>query len=154
MMRKYLWQSASASGWHWGKSGWRLQSCQSGKGNSIELNSNYVAEQVIDLTDWQYEYGQGANNMKPTTQLVAYQSGQSSWGGKLDEISQIQFTVNMYRPLRSANKLKTYYLCRKTLQIHWHLIKVLPEAQSVSPQVTFLINQLFLIQGSTGKLLT
>ena len=101
--------SASALYGYRAKAGVILITTKSGKGNSIELNSNYVAEQVIDLTDWQYEYGQGANNMKPTTQLVAYQSGQSSWGGKLDGSPVIQFD-GVSRPyVAQKNNLKNFY---------------------------------------------
>ncbi|WP_431292889.1 carboxypeptidase-like regulatory domain-containing protein [Pedobacter sp. P26] len=46
------------------KAGVILITTKSGKGNSIELNSNYVAEQVMDRTNWQYVYGQGANGVK------------------------------------------------------------------------------------------
>ncbi len=101
--------SASALYGYRAKAGVILITTKSAKGNSIELNSNYVAEQVNDLTDWQYVYGQGANNMKPTTQLVAYQSGQSSWGGKLDGSSVVQFD-GVSRPYSAQkNNLKNFY---------------------------------------------
>lgn len=101
--------AASALYGYRAKAGVILITTKSAKGNSIELNSNYVAEQVNDLTDWQYVYGQGANNMKPTTQLVAYQSGQSSWGGKLDGSSVVQFD-GVSRPYTAQkNNLKNFY---------------------------------------------
>ncbi len=61
-----------------------------GKG-TIEFNSNYVAEQIVNVTDWQYEYGNGANGLKPTTTDAAFNAGNSSWGAKLDGSSVIQF---------------------------------------------------------------
>lgn len=62
----------------------------SGKG-TLEFNSNLVVDQVIDVTDWQYEYGSGAHGLKPTTADAAYSVGNSSWGAKLDGSPVIQF---------------------------------------------------------------
>jgi TonB-dependent SusC/RagA subfamily outer membrane receptor len=73
------------------KAGVILITTKSGKGNSIDFNSNYVTEQVVDRTDWQYIYGQGANGLKPTDALGAGQVGGSSWGAKLDGSSVVQF---------------------------------------------------------------
>ena len=73
------------------KAGVILITTKSGKGNSIEFSSNYVAEQVMDRTNWQYVYGQGVNGIKPTTQLAAASTGSSSWGAPLDGSEVIQF---------------------------------------------------------------
>lgn len=73
------------------KGGVILITTKSGKGSGIEFNSNYVAEQVVDRTNWQYVYGQGANGRKPTTAAGAAQVGGSSWGAKLDGSDVIQF---------------------------------------------------------------
>ncbi|RYY54616.1 MAG: SusC/RagA family TonB-linked outer membrane protein [Chitinophagaceae bacterium] len=62
----------------------------SGKG-TIEFNSNLVFDDVIDLTDWQYEYGNGANGVKPSTATAAFDAGNSSWGARLDGSSVVQF---------------------------------------------------------------
>lgn len=73
------------------KAGVILITTKSGKGNSIEYSSNYVAEQVMDRTNWQYVYGQGVNGLKPTTRLEAASTGSSSWGARLDGTNVIQF---------------------------------------------------------------
>jgi TonB-linked SusC/RagA family outer membrane protein len=73
------------------KAGVILITTKSGKGNSIEFSSNYVAEQVMDRTNWQYVYGQGVNGQKPATQLAAASTGSSSWGAPLDGSNVIQF---------------------------------------------------------------
>jgi len=101
--------SASALYGYRAKGGVILITTKSAQGNSIELNSNYVAEQVIDPTNWQSVYGQGANNMAPTTQLVAYQSGQSSWGGKLDGSSVVQFDGTSRPYVAQKNNVKNFY---------------------------------------------
>lgn len=62
----------------------------SGKG-TLEFNSNTTVDQVIDLTDWQYEYGNGANGIKPTTAAAAFDAGNSSWGARLDGSNVVQF---------------------------------------------------------------
>ena len=62
----------------------------SGKG-TLEFNSNFTADKVIDVTDWQYEYGNGANGLKPTNATAAYDAGNSSWGAKLDGSNVVQF---------------------------------------------------------------
>ncbi|WP_443936567.1 SusC/RagA family TonB-linked outer membrane protein [Pedobacter sp. MW01-1-1] len=83
--------AASALYGYRAKAGVILITTKSGKGNSIEFNSNYVAEQVMDRTNWQYVYGQGVNGQKPTTQLAAASTGGSSWGARLDGSNVIQF---------------------------------------------------------------
>lgn len=101
--------AASALYGYRAKAGVILITTKSGKGNSIEFNSNYVAEKIIDLTDWQYVYGQGANNVKPATQMAAFQSGQSSYGGRLDGSQVIQFD-GVARPyVAQRNNLKNFY---------------------------------------------
>lgn len=101
--------AASALYGYRAKAGVILITTKSGKGNSIEFNSNYVAEKIIDLTDWQYVYGQGANNVKPATQLAAYDAGQSSYGGLLDGSQVIQFD-GVSRPYTAQrNNLKNFY---------------------------------------------
>lgn len=107
--------AASALYGYRAKAGVILITTKSGKGNGIEFNSNYVAEQVMDLTHWQYMYGQGANNLKPTTQTVAYQSGQSSWGGKLDGSDVVQFDGVVRPYVAQRDNIKKFYRLGGTL---------------------------------------
>jgi len=91
------------------KAGVILITTKSGKGNSIEFSSNYVAEQVMDRTNWQYVYGQGVNGIKPTTQLAAASTGSSSWGAKLDGSNVIQFD-GVSRPYTAQeNNIEDFY---------------------------------------------
>jgi TonB-linked SusC/RagA family outer membrane protein len=83
--------AASALYGYRGKAGVILITTKSGKGNSVEFNSNFLAESVVNSTNWQYVYGQGANGIKPADATTAFQSGQSSWGGKLDGSNVVQF---------------------------------------------------------------
>lgn len=91
------------------KAGVILITTKSGKGNGIEFSSNYVVEQVMDRTDWQYVYGQGANGAKPVTGEGAKQVGASSWGAKLDGSNVVQFD-GVERPyVAQKNNMKNFY---------------------------------------------
>ncbi|WP_233509454.1 SusC/RagA family TonB-linked outer membrane protein [Pedobacter chinensis] len=91
------------------KSGVILITTKSGKGNSIEFNSNYVGEQIMDRTNWQYVYGQGVNGQKPATQLAAASTGGSSWGARLDGSNVIQFD-GVSRPYSAQkNNIEDFY---------------------------------------------
>jgi TonB-linked SusC/RagA family outer membrane protein len=91
------------------KAGVILITTKSGKGNSVDFNSNYVIEQVVDRTDWQYIYGQGANGVKPADALAAGQVGGSSWGARLDGSSVVQFD-GVSRPYTAQkNNIEDFY---------------------------------------------
>jgi len=83
--------AASALYGYRAKAGVILITTKSGKGNSVEFNSNYVIEQVMNRTDWQYVFGQGSNGNKPADAAAAAQVGGSSWGAKLDGSNVVQF---------------------------------------------------------------
>ena len=61
------------------------------KGIGVEVNSNYVAEDILfqSYENYQYEYGAGNLGKKPGTVAEALTS--NSWGAKLDGSSVIQF---------------------------------------------------------------
>ena len=101
--------AASALYGYRAKAGVILITTKTARGSGIEFNSNYVAEKIMDPSDWQYVYGQGANNIKPATQIAASQSGQSSWGGKLDGSNVIQFD-GVSRPyVAHKDNLENFY---------------------------------------------
>lgn len=78
------------------------KSGKSAKGSGVELNSNYVIQNVIDNTDWQNTYGQGSSGNKPTTGTQAFETGLSSWGAKLDGTDVFQFD-GVKRPYRAVS---------------------------------------------------
>ncbi|MCS3735508.1 SusC/RagA family TonB-linked outer membrane protein [Mucilaginibacter dorajii] len=101
--------AASALYGYRGKAGVILITTKSGKDSGIEFNSNFVTENVINPTNWQYVYGNGANGVKPATKNDAFQAGQSSWGGKLDGSSVIQFD-GVSRPYSAyKDNLKNFF---------------------------------------------
>ncbi|MEJ7913535.1 MAG: TonB-dependent receptor plug domain-containing protein, partial [Chitinophagaceae bacterium] len=85
-----------------------------GTGIGIEYNANYTSESPLDYTDYQYEYGQGENGVRPTTPNPT--SGQWSFGEKFKPgITQILFDgVEVpYTPQR--NQITQYYRKGNTL---------------------------------------
>ena len=80
------------------------------KGNGISLayNSNFTSETPLDYTDYQYEYGQGENGIRPTTPFPT--SGQWSFGEKFQPgMTQMLFNgVSLpYEPQR--NQISQFY---------------------------------------------
>ncbi|MBK9509057.1 MAG: SusC/RagA family TonB-linked outer membrane protein [Cytophagaceae bacterium] len=51
-----------------------------GKGIGVSYNTNFTSEKALDFTDYQYEYGQGENGVRPTSANPT--SGQWSFGEK------------------------------------------------------------------------
>ena len=62
----------------------------SGPGIGVSYNLNYTWEQPLDFTDYQYEYGQGENGVRPTSPNPT--SGQWSFGERFQPgMTQILF---------------------------------------------------------------
>ena len=74
---------------------------KSGDGLGVEINSNFVRENVIDETDFQTVYGQGYNGAKPISAADALGSMESDWGAKLDGQPTYQFD-GVKRPYSEA----------------------------------------------------
>ncbi len=78
-------------------------------GLSVEFNSNFQAETIMDNYDFQTEYGHGLNGAKPTTIEEALAQGLYSWGDQLDGSSVIQFD-GQSRPYSAAgNNVNRFY---------------------------------------------
>jgi len=67
------------------------KSGKNAKGSGVEINSNFVVQNVMDNTDWQSTYGQGNDGNKPINGSDAFETGLSSWGAKLDGTPVFQF---------------------------------------------------------------
>ncbi|MDP1814694.1 MAG: SusC/RagA family TonB-linked outer membrane protein [Leadbetterella sp.] len=76
---------------------------------AIDYNLNTVAEQAINFTDYQYEYGQGLNGKRPDNVTSALNSGMLSWGEKLDGKSTIQFDGKSYPYSAVKDNMKNFY---------------------------------------------
>jgi TonB-linked SusC/RagA family outer membrane protein len=72
-----------------------------GKGIGVTYNMNYTNEKALDFTDYQYEYGQGENGVRPTSANPT--SGQWSFGEKFAPgMTQVLFdgVTVPYEPIR------------------------------------------------------
>lgn len=79
------------------------------KGIGVELNSNFMVDEVIDNYQFQQQYGHGTQNRKPATPEEGLQYGKDSWGGKLDGSQVYQFD-GVQRPYSyTGSKIKQFY---------------------------------------------
>ena len=65
---------------------------KSGAKNSkfgVEFTSNFAAEEILDYTDYQTEYGTGSNGVRPSTQAQAQSFGNLAWGEKYDGVPTV-----------------------------------------------------------------
>jgi len=86
-------------------------------GIGVEVTSGVNVDEVLDLTDFQYEYGQGDNSTttplkgsRPGVNGVsAVNTGQFGWGDKYDGVPTIQFdgVLRPYSP--NKNRVKNFY---------------------------------------------
>lgn len=61
------------------------------KGMGIQFNSNITTDRAIDRTNFQREYGQGLDGLKPTSQMDALDNSSLAWGAKFDNSNVVQF---------------------------------------------------------------
>lgn len=65
-------------------------------GIGIEVNNNLTLNSVIDDREYQYQYGQGIQGVKPVTAVAAQASEYFSWGPKMDGSQATNFLGNTY----------------------------------------------------------
>lgn len=79
------------------------------KNLSVAINSSLTLDEVVDFTDWQYEYGQGTRGNKPLNQTETLQAGNSGWGARMDGTPVVQFD-GIARPYSPAkDNVKSFY---------------------------------------------
>lgn len=76
---------------------------------SVDYNLNYSLDAPRDMTDFQYEYGQGIGGQKPATTALAQQTARMSWGAKLDGSDVIQFDGKTYKYSAQKDNVKHFY---------------------------------------------
>ena len=95
-----------------GRNGVILITTKSGKGKKalgIELNSNVQFDKIQNFLDFQKEYGQGTEGLKPANQSAASTTIYSAWGAKLDGSQVIGFDGNMYPYSDAGDNLSRFY---------------------------------------------
>jgi len=79
-----------------------------GTGIGVEFNTNFTSETPLDFTDYQYEYGQGENGVRPQTPNP--QSGQWSFGEKFQPgMTHILFDGVQVPYVPQRNQIGQYY---------------------------------------------
>lgn len=79
------------------------------KGIGVQANNNFTVNSVHNLTDFQYQYGQGLLGVKPTTALAAQNSEYDSWGAPVDGTQAVNFLGNTYAYSPYKNNMKDFY---------------------------------------------
>ncbi len=81
------------------------------KGVGVEYNTSSAFETISVFPEFQYEYGQGVDGVKPMTQAEALNSGHTSFGAKMDGLPYIQFdgVMRPYSPVHVKDNLKSIY---------------------------------------------
>lgn len=80
------------------------------KGIGVEFTSGVVVDEVLDFTDYQYEFGQGSNGVRPFSGANAVSVGQLGWGERYDGVMTPQFD-GVSRPYEAAstNRIKDFF---------------------------------------------
>ncbi|WP_114752554.1 SusC/RagA family TonB-linked outer membrane protein [Pleomorphovibrio marinus] len=85
------------------------------QGIGVEVNSQYTAERIFNLFDFQQEYGHGSAGMVPTNPGQGREFGGISWGGRLDGSPVYQFDGEQ-RPYEYAgDNFERFYRTGSTL---------------------------------------
>ena len=100
------------------KDGVIIITTKSGEGSSgigIEYNMSFKASDILDYTDFQMEYGQGENQVRPATSAEASGNAYWSFGEKFDGALTPQFDGTEKPYLPHPGKLGKFYLTGLTL---------------------------------------
>ncbi|MBS1915637.1 MAG: SusC/RagA family TonB-linked outer membrane protein [Bacteroidetes bacterium] len=76
---------------------------------AVEFNTNNVIDKVINYQDYQWQYGQGQNGVKPANATAALNTDRLSWGAKLDGSQVVGFDGNQYAYSAYKDNFKNFY---------------------------------------------
>jgi len=81
------------------------------KGVGIEVSSDGTFGTPSEFPNFQYEYGQGNDGVKPATAAAALSSGRLSYGAKMDGSMVLQFdgVARPYSPFRVKDNVNNFY---------------------------------------------
>jgi TonB-linked SusC/RagA family outer membrane protein len=92
---------------------------KSGAKNSkfgVEVTSNFAADEILDFSDYQTEYGTGSNGKRPTTRAEAVSMGNLAWGEKHDGVPTVQYDGVLRPYTADKNRFKEFYNTGTSLQ--------------------------------------
>jgi TonB-linked SusC/RagA family outer membrane protein len=110
---------------------------KSGDKNSkfgVEFTSNFAADEIMDFTNYQTEYGTGSNGVRPSSQATAQSMGNLSWGEKYDGVPTYQYDGVLRPYLPDKNRFKEFY---NTGTTYTNTIAVSGGSASTSYRVSF-----------------
>ena len=81
----------------------------------VQYNGNFVWDKPINLTDFQYVYGQGQNGTKPATINEAQNTARLAWGAKMDGSQFTQFDGKSYAYSPFKDNLENFYRTSPTV---------------------------------------
>lgn len=79
------------------------------KGVGVQVNNNFTINSVHNLTDFQYQYGQGLLAAKPTSAAAAQAAPYDSWGAATDGSPAVNFLGQTYAYSPYKNNIKDFY---------------------------------------------
>lgn len=81
------------------------------KGVGVEYTMDYNTGQSYIFPNYQYEYGQGNDGVKPATAAAALSSGRLAYGAKMDGTMVLQFdgVARPYSPVHVKDNIKNFY---------------------------------------------
>ena len=81
----------------------------------VQYNGNFAWDKPINLTDFQYVYGQGQNGNKPATISEAQGTARFAWGSKMDGSQFTQFDGNQYAYSPYKDNIENFYRTAPTV---------------------------------------
>jgi TonB-linked SusC/RagA family outer membrane protein len=75
----------------------------------IEYNGNAQVDRAANYTDYQYQYGQGLNGVKPVNAAGALASNRFAWGAKMDGSPTVQYNGQNYAYSPFKDNIKNFY---------------------------------------------
>jgi len=84
------------------------------QGLGVSYNGSATFDNIAVYPDWQYEYGQGNDGVKPMTKDDAIATGRRSFGAKIDGSSYMAADGQMHPYSAVKDNLKNFYRTGKT----------------------------------------
>ncbi len=81
------------------------------KGVGVEYTADINVGRPYEFPNYQYEYGQGNDGVKPATAAAALSSGRLAYGARMDGSSVLQFdgVARPYSPVHVKDNIKNFY---------------------------------------------
>ncbi|RZJ61527.1 MAG: SusC/RagA family TonB-linked outer membrane protein, partial [Hymenobacter sp.] len=77
--------------------------------STIEYNTNIQLDRAVDNTNFQDQYGQGSQNVRPTDQASAILSGNTAWGQRLDGTPTIGIDGQLHPYSKVKGNINNFY---------------------------------------------